>query len=370
MTSQSRRDFRNASLPRPKSHRQLTAILPVLQAATMDANANAPAPASRKPVKPADNIKKGLCEALDAIKPAGSFAAFAKLSHTNIKPILVRDVGHIAYPLQEATARQLIEKARQAPYGKGSETFVDTSVRNTWELDAAQLDLNPLTEKTPGMFGTLIICLPSEHQGGDLVVKHRHVTKTFKSSQSQPSIAWWFSDVTHEVLPVTSGIRWVLTYNLAITHPAQHRPSAAMNTPELDGLGNALNAWLESREASLSLPSLKGADLNRMQCLKAVCGSRNATLFLGVIEKRALGACETLYDEDDYYGEDDYDTASWHSFAETIESEITIKRLVSTDGRTMREDLTIPEDELEERLIQDEEDPFEGAERREEDYSG
>lgn len=98
------------------------------------------APASLSPV---DKIRKGLCEALDAIKAAGSFAAFTKISETSIKPILVRDVGHIAFPLQETTARQLIEKARQAPYGKGSETFIDTSVRNTWELDAAQLDLSP-----------------------------------------------------------------------------------------------------------------------------------------------------------------------------------------------------------------------------------
>lgn len=92
----------------------------------------------------ADKIMEGLREALDAIRPAGSFAAFRRLRLTSINSILVHDVGNIAgFPLQEAAARQLIEKARQAPYGKGSETFVDTSVRNTWELDASQLDLSP-----------------------------------------------------------------------------------------------------------------------------------------------------------------------------------------------------------------------------------
>ncbi|KAK4671572.1 hypothetical protein QC764_0096620 [Podospora pseudoanserina] len=160
--------------------------------------------------------------------------------------------------------------ARQAPYGKDTETFVDTSVRNTWELDAARLELHsqwestisaacklvaqqlgitaPVraelykmliykkgamfkphtdTEKIPGMFGALVICLPSEHQGGDLVVKQRDVTKRFKTSEVQPSMACWFSDGTHEVLPVTSGIRWGLTYNLGIS-PQVNRPSAAM----------------------------------------------------------------------------------------------------------------------------------------------
>ena len=102
-------------------------------------NAPAPAPAA----VPASPVGQ-LCSALDAIKTAGSFAAFASKFNGGdiIKPISVRDVGTIDFPLQEATVQQLIEKARQAPYGKGSETFVDTSVRNTWELDAAQLVLD------------------------------------------------------------------------------------------------------------------------------------------------------------------------------------------------------------------------------------
>ncbi|KAK0724019.1 hypothetical protein B0T21DRAFT_395412 [Apiosordaria backusii] len=409
-----------------------------------------------------DKARKGLCEALQGIKAVGSFAAFTKIPETSIKPILVHGVGHIAHPLQEVTARQLIEKARQAPYGKGSETFVDTSVRNTWELDAAQLDLNPQwgstidtactwvaqqlgitapvtaelykmliyekgamfkahtdTEKIPGMFGTLVICLPSEHQGGDLVVKHRDVTKIFKTSETQPSMACWFSDVTHEVLPVASGIRWVLTYNLAIS-PQVHHPSAAINTPELDGLRDALRAWLESRgrndsdnepdhlyylldhtytKANLSLHSLKGADLNRMQCLKDICDSQNVSLWLGVIEKEQRGGCEDVYDdpydyryggweedsdadsEDDSDDEDEdgggggggrggTDDDDWHSFVDIIDTNVSITRLVTSNGRTLREDMTIAEGELEEKLIQDYEDPFGKAERREEDYPG
>lgn len=51
-------------------------------------------------------------------------------------------VGNITVPLSEAQARQIIAKARQAPYGKGSDTFVDISVRNTWELDPSQFTIN------------------------------------------------------------------------------------------------------------------------------------------------------------------------------------------------------------------------------------
>lgn len=53
------------------------------------------------------------------------------------------------------------------------------------------------SEKTPGMFGTLIICLPSAHQGGGLVLRHAGETKIFptsatpvRPSQCRPTMAW------------------------------------------------------------------------------------------------------------------------------------------------------------------------------------
>ncbi len=47
-------------------------------------------------------------------------------------------------PLTKPHARKLIKLCRQAPYGKGTETVVDTDVRRVWELDPAQFQLtNP-----------------------------------------------------------------------------------------------------------------------------------------------------------------------------------------------------------------------------------
>jgi hypothetical protein len=43
------------------------------------------------------------------------------------------------------------------------------------------------TEKMPGMFGTLVIALPSPHSGGDVVVRHRGKKHVFKTSE-QPAI--------------------------------------------------------------------------------------------------------------------------------------------------------------------------------------
>jgi hypothetical protein len=71
------------------------------------------------------------------------------------------------------------------------------------------------------MFGSLVVVFPTPHEGGALVFRHRGEEWTFDSSAvlsaARPaSIAYaaFFSDVEHEVLPVTSGHRVTLTYNL------------------------------------------------------------------------------------------------------------------------------------------------------------
>jgi hypothetical protein len=94
-----------------------------------------------------EDILSNIDDALDEIKAAGTFASYAQLRLPNPADtfsLFVHGVGGISVPLQEEQARQLIAQSRQAPYGKGSETIVDTSVRNTWELDASQFEFrNP-----------------------------------------------------------------------------------------------------------------------------------------------------------------------------------------------------------------------------------
>lgn len=89
------------------------------------------------------SIKKELAEALDCVQPAGTFASQGELPFADPQ-IKVNEVGTICLPLQESQARQLMEQAHQAPYGKGNETLVDTAVRNTLELNPDQFELvNP-----------------------------------------------------------------------------------------------------------------------------------------------------------------------------------------------------------------------------------
>lgn len=81
--------------------------------------------------------------ALDRIKGTGDFATFRQHECIQHLRVTVNDVGNISFPLHESQACQIIEKARLAPFGRGSETLVDTSVRNTWELNPDQFGLNP-----------------------------------------------------------------------------------------------------------------------------------------------------------------------------------------------------------------------------------
>lgn len=48
------------------------------------------------------------------------------------------------------------------------------------------------TEKAPGMFGTLVICLPSEYEGGAVVVSHHGENKVFQTASAfdHTYIAW------------------------------------------------------------------------------------------------------------------------------------------------------------------------------------
>ncbi len=76
------------------------------------------------------------------------------------------------------------------------------------------------------MFGSLVIVLPSAHEGGELVLRHGgeewsfDAAKAIKDDQG-PSIGFvaFFSDVEHEVTMVTSGYRVTLTYNLYFAEP-------------------------------------------------------------------------------------------------------------------------------------------------------
>ncbi|KZV92873.1 hypothetical protein EXIGLDRAFT_836130 [Exidia glandulosa HHB12029] len=79
------------------------------------------------------------------------------------------------------------------------------------------------TPRGDDMFGSLVLNFPTKHEGGALVLRHdgrEHIHDASAAAYtSGDQVSWiaFYSDVEHEVLPVTSGYRVTLTYNLYFT---------------------------------------------------------------------------------------------------------------------------------------------------------
>jgi hypothetical protein len=89
-------------------------------------------------------IKSQLIRCLSQIKYAGSFATFNTYLNAANPGIVIDGIGSIGLPLSERDAKAIIKISKQSPFGKGSETIIDTEVRNSWELHASQFKVeNP-----------------------------------------------------------------------------------------------------------------------------------------------------------------------------------------------------------------------------------
>lgn len=207
-------------------------------------------------------IKQEISRYLGGIKGSGKFVT----SHTAdfvFPGLSIEGLGEVSFPINDMGAKALIDVARKAPFGMGSNTIVDETVRKTWEIDAAELRFNNRhwadflkkavnkikpelglendeisahlykllvyetggfflphrdTEKEKGMFGTMVIDLPAPYSGGELLVSFEGITETLSFAKNagnyQLSCAAFYADCEHEVCPVTSGYRVSLVYNL------------------------------------------------------------------------------------------------------------------------------------------------------------
>lgn len=173
------------------------------------------------------------------------------------------------------------------------------------------------SEKAPGMIGTLVISLPSKHEGGDVHLSHsnrRHAFATSNSSSFDLTALAWYSDVTHEIKPISSGYRLVITYNLLQQRGSA--PSAGLFIVQQVQLQELLQKWgstLQSKtrviyrldhkysQSSLSIQNMKGRDAQRIRCLKQACQETGFYIFLATMTRTE--GCE-----DEYYGGGDEDS--------------------------------------------------------------
>ncbi|KAK2000996.1 oxidoreductase [Colletotrichum falcatum] len=156
------------------------------------------------------------------------------------------------------------------------------------------------TPRSSSQFGSLVVCLPVAHDGGQLQVRHKGQEMTFDWSTVQgndepPAIRWaaFYSDCEHEVLEVTSGHRLTLTYNLHAVRGAgrltgvsptldpAHLPlfrelKELLSQDPFDGQGGVLGFWCSHAYAynhteEAPLPdALKGVDAVLWECLQAL----------------------------------------------------------------------------------------------------
>jgi hypothetical protein len=208
------------------------------------------------------NLKSSIINCLNDIKGGGTFCTDG-VKNFVFPHLSIHGLGELAYPINELQARALISVAHKAPFGKGHDTILDPSVRSAWEIDASQLKFegqdwqelmdsilknvqNNLgiedytieaqiyklliyekgdfflthkdSEKEKGMFGTLIVALPSNHKGAELLVRFEGVEKSIDfshySSQGKIVFGAFYADCDHEVKPLLEGYRVVLVYNL------------------------------------------------------------------------------------------------------------------------------------------------------------
>ncbi|MCI0638191.1 MAG: hypothetical protein L0Y72_30250 [Gemmataceae bacterium] len=164
--------------------------------------------------------------------------------------------------------KPLLDHCQPAPFGDGKKTRYDRNVRDALQLKAeggafsilgfdpesagilkmiqqelVPHDPNPISAElytvnvytegghfaphkdTPrghDMFGTLVVCLPSQFMNGNLVLSHRGVVQKFDwgsviAEQDPPNRMHWaafFGDVDHEIERIWGGARVTLTYHL------------------------------------------------------------------------------------------------------------------------------------------------------------
>src|SRR5262245_8879933 len=262
----------------------------------------------------------------------------------------VEGLGPVPVPLKRGIAKALIATCRVAPFGKGTETLVDTRVRKTFELDpqkfrlgdewtsaiadatrtvADSLGLPPDrlearlykllvyekggfflphrdSEKHDRMVASLIVVLPNPFEGGRLIVRHGAAKQELGFEEAAAGkaacFAAFYADCEHEVERVTFGVRIALAYSLVLK-PLPGKPSdAARPTAPADRLAEALGAWVTRQpdrplvfaldhhytQRGLSLDLLKGADRHLADLVMSAAAKADCLVHLAQVSRHLL----------------------------------------------------------------------------------
>lgn len=167
------------------------------------------------------------------------------------------------------------------------------------------------TEKVDGMFATIVVILPSRFSGGAAHLSHAGKSKVFDCSPTsllKTTVMAWYTDVTHEIKPITGGHRLALTYNLVHTTTSL-RPALVQNSEFLERAKSILCSWnrdggkrapekllcvLEHQysQANLRASALKGSDAQKVALLSQLADKLGFHLGLASITCHLRGVPE------------------------------------------------------------------------------
>ena len=289
---------------------------------------------------------------LRSVDRPGEFCAHGRL-FAPMPRLEVDGAGMLSFPVPEAQVRALVAAAERAPYGKGPDTLVDTSVRDCWQIGAERIRLaggawqetfarilgaaasglgcpgdgldaqlykllvyerggffstHRDTEKADGMIATLSVSLPVAGGGGELLVRHHGREVAVDMNVEEPSelaFAAFYADCTHEIRPVVEGHRLSLVFNLCLRPGDESTPREAPDYGEqIDLIAQRLVAWRSEDDAAeklvwlldheysaagLSFDRLKNADAARAQTLAAAAERAECELHAAIVHIQEHG---------------------------------------------------------------------------------
>ncbi|RDW79239.1 uncharacterized protein DSM5745_06091 [Aspergillus mulundensis] len=230
-----------------------------------------------------------------------------------------------------------------------------------------------VTTDVEGVFGTLAICLPSKHEGGDVVAPLRDGSQGYRSSANSEygfSFAAWSPDFKYDIEPITAGYRILLIYNLLhqasweamrrrgqlsrLIHnslsswaswsarndtvsEAAGLPVSSAFSKAIDDLETPMLAYIlegEYEDKELSLATLKDADRERMILLKTACDAHGFEIHLARLEKREFGEVEG--DDHDYCGPGRhcfYPEPEFHEITHLLETSFHLSDITDASGK-------------------------------------
>ena len=348
----------------------------------------------------------------------GNYCVHSKLIST-MPRLDVKGVGTVAFPVQTAQVRSLVAVAERAPYGRGPETVLDTSVRDCWQIDGAafqvggagwggafgrilkqvaeglgcpleRLDARPYkllvyepggfftahrdTEKEAGMVGTLVVSLPTDGGGGELVVRHKDRESVIDLCVSDPSMlayAAFYADCAHETRPVVEGHRVAVVFNLVLRGPAAaHLGRAPDFAEQAEIISTMLRTWVSKvrsgakivwlldhdySTAGLSFSALKGTDAVVARTLAAAAEPADCSLHAAIVRITEFGHGEfDWYDDEDdieMFEVDDW-TCSLEDWVALDDSRPDFGKIPLLDGELLP-DQALADTDPDERRVQE-----------------